>query len=294
MSIDKHLGKSATGKKNKAYVAPEKVDKSLLVREARSNNRTKFGISDSIFTGYDVWHAYEFSHLSQSGKPFNSIIKIAYPSNSKWIVESKSLKLYLNSYNFDDTYNSPSYWIASDLKELLECEVQVNSFSVDYSNKVSDEFLRYKEISVGDVNFLYSSTKEDPSILVPEIDKYFPVQIFECKSSILRSNCKITHQPDWGDVYVYMRGAARLKEHDFLNYIYSFRRENHFHEECCEMIYKRLWDLFKPDELFVACLYTRRGGIDINPVRASNFTLLNKLSSIFISTQKLTIPTGRQ
>ena len=90
----------------------------------------------------------------------------------------------------------------------------------------------------------------------------------------LRSNCRVTNQPDWGDVFMYYKGTRSLTEESFLKYIVSMRKENHFHEEICELIYKRLYDILNPEELFVACLYTRRGGIDINPVRASNSKLL--------------------
>ena len=90
----------------------------------------------------------------------------------------------------------------------------------------------------------------------------------------LRSNCRVTHQPDFGDVFIYYKSKKHIKEHSLVKYLCSFRSEYHFHEECCEMIYKRLYDLLdKDDELFVSALYTRRGGIDICPTRWSkNFT----------------------
>jgi 7-cyano-7-deazaguanine reductase len=90
----------------------------------------------------------------------------------------------------------------------------------------------------------------------------------------------VTNQPDWGDVYIHIKGEKAVTPESLLQYIVSMRKENHFHEEIAECIYKRLFDLLQPEELFVACLYTRRGGIDINPVRASNNRVLYKYGNI--------------
>ena len=87
------------------------------------------------------------------------------------------------------------------------------------------------------------------------------------------SNCRVTNQPDWGDVYIAINGKKQITKESLLQYIVSMRKENHFHEEICECIYKRLSDILEPKDLMVACLYTRRGGIDINPVRMSSDSL---------------------
>ena len=118
---------------------------------------------------------------------------------------------------------------------------------------------------------------ESPDILevVPSIGRYE-----RWRSHSLRSNCRVTNQPDWGDVYVHIKGDKAVTPESLLQYIVSMRKENHFHEEICECIYKRLWDLLQPEELFVACLYTRRGGIDINPVRASSWETLYTYGNI--------------
>jgi 7-cyano-7-deazaguanine reductase len=91
---------------------------------------------------------------------------------------------------------------------------------------------------------------------------------------LLRSNCKITHQPDWGSAFIFLEGSVQPTPESLLQYLVSLRHEDHFHEEVCELIYKRLWDSFSPSALMVACLYTRRGGLDICPVRASHTHLL--------------------
>jgi len=94
-------------------------------------------------------------------------------------------------------------------------------------------------------------------------------------SSLLKSNCRVTSQPDWGDVFIYYKGKCELIPESLLKYIVSFRDECHFREEICETIYKRIWDMFEPEELAVTCLYARRGGLDINPTRVSHERLLD-------------------
>jgi 7-cyano-7-deazaguanine reductase len=95
-------------------------------------------------------------------------------------------------------------------------------------------------------------------------------------SALLKSNCRVTSQPDWGDVYIHYKGRYEINKVSLLQYIISFRDECHFHEEICETIYKRFYDKFNPEELVVSCLYVRRGGIDINPTRASSYDLLDR------------------
>jgi 7-cyano-7-deazaguanine reductase len=114
------------------------------------------------------------------------------------------------------------------------------------------------------------------------------------RSSVLRSNCRVTNQPDWGDVYIAIKGDKTVTPESLLQYIVSMRKENHFHEEICECIYKRLQDLINPDELFVACLYTRRGGIDINPLRASSYEAIYKYGSGLVDPYSINFKTLRQ
>jgi TonB-dependent SusC/RagA subfamily outer membrane receptor len=98
--------------------------------------------------------------------------------------------------------------------------------------------------------------------------------VFKWRSHSLRSNCRVTNQPDWGDVYIHIAGHRTVSPESLLQYIVSMRKENHFHEEICECIYKRLWDMLTPQELMVSCLYTRRGGIDINPEDIESVNIL--------------------
>ena len=282
-NISKHLGK-VTGYKST-------YDPSLLVREPRINNRKHLDITDETvpFTGYDIWNAYEVSCLTADGMPIAAIAKIVYPCKNKYIVESKSIKLYMNSFNMQVfkgsvpcVVNELQNTIARDLSNLLETEVKVH---VRLAKAVSDD-LFYPPVFSNksfptlehniDISMIQSrSYTEDPSILSAIESTASTVQRFH--SALLKSNCRVTSQPDWGDVYIHYKGKYAITSTSLLQYIVSFRDECHFHEEICETIYMRLFRLFFPEELMVSCLYVRRGGIDINPIRASNYSLLDEV-----------------
>ena len=298
----KHLGKAGDGSVVNPYVTPDSVDASLLVAVPRELNRIDYGITSDDFEGVDVWNAYEVSFLTQNGFPINCVAKIIYPSDSPCIVESKSLKLYLNSYNlerreFIDVLHcivSVEEEIASTLSSVLETSVSVTLFNTASAPSSKEEFNR-KSINIekalaeqGILNSLIfdDHVGETPELLHAE-SKVLDTEGEICyDTSVLRSNCRVTNQPDWGDVFIYMKGKEVPSMESLLQYIVSMRKENHFHEEICEMIYHRLAVLFSPSDLFVGCLYTRRGGIDINPVRASSETLLYEMiPSLTDSTQ---------
>lgn len=282
-----HLGKAGDGSVVKPYITPDRVDPSLLVAIPRKLNRLQYHIDDNElpFVGYDSWNCYEVSFLLDNGFPVNSVVKITYPANSKHIVESKSLKLYLNSYNMDKlgrTLNEAKMHfiqkITTDLSVALDCDVNVSVFVSDGDIEhppIDEVFLRVENmVDVDKISFPWYNEKPDILQSVPNRS----IIPFQVRSNSLRSNCRVTNQPDWGDVYIYMDSTHVPTLESLLQYIVSMRKENHFHEEICECIYKRLYDRFNPYELFVACLYTRRGGIDINPVRASSSYLLGKYS----------------
>jgi len=281
-----HLGKAGDGTAVKPYVTPDNVDATLLVSVPRVLNRTAYEIDESNlpFVGMDAWNAYEFSTLLVNGFPVSGWLKFTYPSDSPNIVESKSVKLYLNSYNMaklvtttDDMWQVEEK-IASDLSEAVGAEVDVfvRWGDVDTVRPIVGDFTSLEHYcNIGKMTF--DEYNESPNTLqvVPSIGRYE-----KWRSYSLRSNCRVTNQPDWGDVYVHIKGERAVTPESLLKYIVSMRKENHFHEEIAECIYKRLFDLLQPEELFVACLYTRRGGIDINPVRASDNRVLYKYAAI--------------
>ena len=281
-----HLGKAGDGTAVKPYVTPDSVDATLLVSVPRILNRTAYGIDESNlpFVGVDAWNAYEFSTLLTNGFPVSGWLKFTYSSESPNIVESKSVKLYLNSYNMaklvtetDDMWQVEDK-IAKDLSDAVgtEVDVFVRWGDVDTVRPIIGDFTSLEHYcNIDKMTFDEYNESPDTLQVVPSIGRYE-----KWRSYSLRSNCRVTNQPDWGDVYVHLKGERAVTPESLLKYIVSMRKENHFHEEIAECIYKRLFDLLEPEELFVACLYTRRGGIDINPVRASNTRVLYKYAAI--------------
>ena len=281
--VSRHLGQ-ITG-----YAS--EYDPALLVKEPRSSNRQHLYIDkyNLPFCGYDVWNAYEVSCLTDKGLPVASIAKISYPCTNDYLVESKSLKLYLNSFNMTKLGDTPtearqlvSDTMATDLSSLLETDVNVGLFSpgdsTNHNNKqyFNESYQTLEECCNVINNLQVSVYTEEPGLLLQgniRTNNYVTAQKYH--SSLLKSNCRVTKQPDWGDVYIHFEGTRIIDKQSLLKYIVSFRDECHFHEEICETIYKRLWDMYCPKKLMVSCLYTRRGGIDINPVRSSSVDLIN-------------------
>ncbi len=263
-----HLGKKSLGS--------ELYDPSLLVAIPRIENRKQYEISEDnlLFLGCDVWHGYEFSVLCENNLPVNRVIKLKYSCNSEFLVESKSLKLYLNSFNMTQIGKNIEQCLAlckekiqKDLSNALKTDVEVEF--LDENTQKVDIFVRFESILnfVDENDIKIEKFSEAPELL--QFDNCENKQYF-LKFNSLRSNCRVTHQPDFGDVFIYYKSKKHILENTLIQYLCSFRKEYHFHEECVEMIYKRLSDILnKDDELFVCALYTRRGGIDINPIRYS-------------------------
>ena len=277
-NISKHLGQKSEYK--------AQYDSTLLVREPRQSNRTHLDIRDDNlpFVGYDTWNGYEISGLTNNGVPVVGIVKLQYNCNNKYIVESKSLKLYFNSFVMTKLGNTSAEVLkaieetaAKDLSELLETEVKVNIFTnkelVSTPYTPSSWHTHYTTLEdVVDLSTLTVDTyKETPSLL--DVHTY-PGE-YRFHSSLLRSLCRVTSQQDTGDIYIYIAGDKVPTPASLLKYIISYREECHFHEEICEAVYKRLLDILSPTYLSVKCLYARRGSIDICPARASSIDLIS-------------------
>ena len=301
-NISVHLGQTSQYK--------DQYDKGLLVKEPRSNNRKHLDISDDNlpFKGYDTWNAYEVSGLTNGGLPVAGIAKCVYPCDSKYIVESKSIKLYFNSFNMYKCADSPDAvldFIAKraeeDLSELLETHVCVHVAPshikdlgeplfqgegyMTLENLLDQETLKGMNVDV------YSETPELLEICELNSDLGAKTTSSKYHSGLLKSNCRVTSQPDWGDIWIHVEGHQHVTPESLLRYIISFRDECHFHEEICETVYKRLHDVLKPSRLAVTCLYARRGGIDINPTRVSDNGMINKC---LINHHLLHVKTGKQ
>ena len=267
----KHLGKVG-GDGYKDTYAPE-----LLVKVPRYLNREGYGLTDKDFVGVDTWNCYEVSAITKKGLPVAGMLKIVCPSDSQYHVESKSIKLYLNSFNMtrlgDNTVEcilEIEERVKADLDKLLETNTTVSFYTGDDDGKALS-FEGYQDLAdIADLDQIdFTAFSSDASQLETEsiVEEAKEVKL---RSNLLRSNCRVTNQPDWGDVFIRMKGKNIPCPESVAKYIVSHRTVSHFHEEICEMVFKHLMDAYKPEDLMVSCLYTRRGGLDINPIRATH------------------------
>lgn len=216
--------------------------------------------------GGDIWTCFEVSFLDSKGVPEYHILRILNPASSENIFESKSLKLYLNSFNNTkfSGIEEVIYLIQKDLSEGTKGQVlvrRVNQFDSP-SGIIQFNIDSYSKKIESGVEYTYN-----PKLLKAEPSETKIRRIIS--SNLLRSNCEVTGQPDWGNVTVSYISGSLLDIVSFLRYIISFRNHQEFHEPTCERIYNDLFVLLQPEDLTVVCQYTRRGGIDINPIRTT-------------------------
>ncbi len=242
---------------------------SLLFPIARLGKRQEIGISGTLpFFGVDIWNAYEVSWLNLRGKPQIAIATFTVPADSPNIVESKSFKLYLNSFNQTKLADAHALLqlLHQDLSAGFGAPVHVTLANVGAfaSMKLQEPqglLLDRLDIAVDQYQPAPSLLKADPNqVMIEET----------LVSHLLKSNCLITGQPDWGSVQIHYVGAA-IDQESLLKYLISFRNHNEFHEQCVERIFMDLMRNCSPQKLSVYARYTRRGGLDINPWR-TNFS----------------------
>ena len=241
---------------------------SLLFPIPRAAKWAELGLSaDTLpYRGVDYWNCFELSWLLLSGKPVVAIGEFSIPADSPNIIESKSFKLYLNSLNqtpFADR-QSLEQTLRSDLSAAAgkPVGVRIRSLSeVEAEGVVALPGTCIDELDISVSNY------EHPR---PELLRCDPSRIIEesVHSHLLKSNCPVTSQPDWGSVVVEYRGAA-LDHASLLAYLVSFRQHSDFHEQCVERIFLDLQRLLQPEKLTVYARYVRRGGLDINPYRST-------------------------
>lgn len=246
----------------------DSYDASLLQAVPRSMNREPLGLyPDSLpFHGADIWTLYELSWLNAKGLPQVAVGEISLNANSLNLIESKSFKLYLNSFNqtnFPD-WEAVRSTLQRDLAACAQGDVSVSLFSVEQLEgspiaRLAGECLDHQDISIDsyefDTGYLQGATA---SQIVEET----------LVSHLLKSNCLITNQPDWGSVQIRYRGP-QINREALLRYLVSFRHHNEFHEQCVERIFNDLLRFCQPEQLSVYARYTRRGGLDINPWRSN-------------------------
>ncbi len=218
------------------------------------------------YQGVDLWNCYELSWLLPSGKPVVAIGEFEIPADSPNIIESKSFKLYLNSLNQSvfDSREALVEVMAADLSAAAGKAVQVRLRTLD-------------EVAADGVAALPGRCIDELDVAIQDYDHPRP-ELLTCDagrvveeslhSNLLKSNCPVTGQPDWGSVVVEYRGAA-LQAESLLAYLVSFRQHADFHEQCVERIFLDLQRLLQPEKLTVYARYVRRGGLDINPYRST-------------------------
>ncbi|MBK5144626.1 NADPH-dependent 7-cyano-7-deazaguanine reductase QueF [Budviciaceae bacterium BWR-B9] len=255
------------GKKT-AYI--DHYDASLLQPVPRSLNRDPLGLSATAlpFHGADIWTLYELSWLNSRGLPQVAVGEVHIDANSVNLVESKSFKLYLNSFN-QTPFGS---W--EDVQQVL-----TRDLSLCAQGDVSVKLIRLEQLTgetigtfdgecIDDQPIEITHYDFDDTLLKQATEKHAPVVEETLVSHLLKSNCLITNQPDWGSVEIRYRGP-QINREALLRYIVSFRHHNEFHEQCVERIFNDIQRYCHPESLSVYARYTRRGGLDINPYRTN-------------------------
>ncbi|AUT58475.1 NADPH-dependent 7-cyano-7-deazaguanine reductase QueF [Paraburkholderia terrae] len=248
----------------------EQYDASLLFPIARKNAREQIGIGATLpFFGTDIWNAYELSWLNARGKPQVAIATFFIPADSPNIVESKSFKLYLGSFaqTSFDSIETVRDTIKRDVSAACGSSVSLHLYPpAEFSKLAMDEF---EGTSLDRLDLDTDVYLPDASLLKAALDEA-PVEetLF---SNLLKSNCPVTGQPDWGSVQIHYVGP-QIDQAGLLRYIISYRNHTGFHEQCVEKIFLDVLKVCQPVKLAVYARYTRRGGLDINPFR-TNFNL---------------------
>lgn len=246
----------------------DRYDNGLLQAVPRSLNREPLGLfPESLpFTGGDIWTLYELSWLNSKGLPQVAVGEVVLDAQSRNLIESKSFKLYLNSFNqtrFAD-WGEVRQTLERDLRACAEGDVRVALFRL---NEIEGQPIGHFEGSCIDEQDI---AIEDYRFNADYLADAAGSEIVEetLVSHLLKSNCLITHQPDWGSVMIRYKGP-RIHREALLRYLVSFRQHNEFHEQCVERIFNDVMRFCHPEALTVYARYTRRGGLDINPWRTN-------------------------
>ncbi len=258
--------------KSSAYV--DQYDASLLFPIPRAGKRAEIGITGAApFFGADMWTAFELSWLNPRGKPQVALAHFTIPCESPNIVESKSFKLFLNSFNntrFADA-SEVIERLRTDISEavwrggVVQSSIGVKLIDAALFDREPVHELDGLNLDRLDVECTHYQPAPELLTIVPDEGAVDEVLV----SNLLKSNCLVTGQPDWGSVQIRYSGLP-IQQEGLLQYLVSFRNHNEFHEQCVERIFMDIWTRCKPTKLTVYARYTRRGGLDINPLRTSH------------------------
>lgn len=258
----------------KASLYETQYNPSILFPIPRKGKQEELGLDPENlpYVGCDIWYAYEISWLNALGKPLAMIGRFELPCDSPNLIESKSFKLYLNSFNltrFDDVTSARAA-MEKDLSEGAGAPVKVELMTVAQMEAFG--ISKVPGVCVDDIAIAIDTYSYQPDFL--EKGEGTKAEILH--SNLLKSNCPVTGQPDWGTIVVEYRGEA-INHASFLRYICSFRGHQEFHEQCAERIFTDIQRRFRMEELTVYAQYVRRGGLDINPWRSTHRAETNKL-----------------
>lgn len=245
----------------------DQYDASLLQPVPRSLNRDDLSLGETLpFTGYDIWTLYELSWLNSKGLPQVAIGEVRLPATSPNLIESKSFKLYLNSFN---QTKFASWQEVADIlqKDLTQCAGEDVDVTIQPISDFDDQpIANFFGECIDDQDIEITDYEFDPAYLEGAVSEESVTEILH--SHLLKSNCLITSQPDWGSVRISYTGK-KIDREKLLRYLISFRNHNEFHEQCVERIFTDIMHYCKPELLTVYARYTRRGGLDINPYRTN-------------------------
>jgi 7-cyano-7-deazaguanine reductase len=243
----------------------DRYDPRLLVRIPRRPQREEIGIGETLpFTGIDIWTAYELSWLDQKGKPHVALGTVVIPADSPSLIESKSFKLYLNSFSQTpiESVLTVKGTIEKDISAACGSQADVALTLPEVFRAMTVEELEGEYIDDLEVNI--SDYQPNSMLLLagsPTVEETL-------SSNLLKTNCPLTGQPDWGSIQIQYRGP-RIDRQGLLKYLVSYRQYQAFHEHCVERIFMDLLRQCQPERLSVYARYTRRGGLDINPFRTN-------------------------
>ena len=258
----------------KPVAYPDRYDASLLYPIARASKREEIGIAGAPpFFGADLWTAYELSWLNPRGKPQLALAHFTIPCETPNITESKSLKLYLGSFNGTVFANPDAVRerLRADLSEAVwrgapaPATVGVRLVLPDLFDQ--EQVQELDGLSLDRLDIECTQYSPAPELLTSAVDEQPVEEVLT--SNLLKSNCLVTGQPDWGSIQIHYTGP-QIEQGGLLRYLVSFRNHNEFHEQCVERIFMDIWRRCKPSRLAVYARYTRRGGLDINPLRTSH------------------------
>jgi len=284
LSYEEKIAKSL-GSANSYAVATDNFDPTLLNPIPRKDPRDHWNITEDLFVGSDIWHCHEATFITDNGIPVAGTLKIVYPSNSTDMIESKSMKVYLNSFDMcrmgatiESAIENYERQIKTDLEKALDTSVAVGFFESGEHEQGQNSFKEYRDLSLlveaNQSELEITDFKGERSHLV-FIEEKGVSKEYKIFTNVLRSRCRHTKQKDTGTAFIHIKTKeCSLDTLSLFKEIVSLREVDEFHELCAEKLFKSIVDTGYVEECMVTLMYSRRGSLDINPVRASNYQMI--------------------